>query len=274
MAKQLFRKLTVSLLFPKKIIVSLGSDYLALAETKGRRLKSWRIEHFSLLDKNNLDSILPKLQTWLSELAHQKIDLALRLSTDLAPICLLPWRNEITNPEQQALIAEAHFKNIYGNEANQWKVSVNSPDFGEAWVASGVAVETLENINVQLSSDGANITSIAPLSISIFNDIRNDIKASHGWLLIPEFKNLVAIYLIDGQWRLIQTLLLSDLQGESLSEILKREARLAGFAEHPFQIYSLGALPVNANTIKLSLGWDISPTISAQQPTYLVGGVK
>ena len=118
MAKQLFRKLTVSLLFPKKIIVSLGSDYLALAETKGRRLKSWRIEHFSLLDKNNLDSILPKLQTWLSELAHQKIDLAVRLSTDLAPVCLLPWRNEITNPEQQALIAEAYFKNIYGNQAN------------------------------------------------------------------------------------------------------------------------------------------------------------
>jgi hypothetical protein len=256
------------------MIISLGFDYLILAEAKGHTLKTSRSKYFEYGDKNNLQPVLTELQTWLSELTVQNMHVALRLSSDLAPICLLPWLNEITQSKQQALIAEAYFKKIYGNEAQQWQVSVKSPTFGHAWIASGVAVDLIENINDVLKSFGARVISIAPLTISIFNEIRSHIKASHAWLLIPEFKNFIALYFIEGKWQLIKTLPRSDLKAESLSEILKREARLAGFPEHSFQIYNLGAAPLHPNAIKLSLAWDAPSTIEAEQTIYLIGGIK
>lgn len=264
----------MSLLFPKKIIIGLGADYVSLAEVKGDRLETWHMERFEHNKKDSWHSGLSIVLKRLSALSLGNIHVSFRLSSDLAPISLLPWRNEITKAEQQALLAEAHFIKIYGNDAAEWKIAVDTPNYGQSWIASGVNLDMIENITLELQRIGAKVTSISPLTISVFNEVKASIKASHAWLLIPEVKNLIALYLIEGEWKLLQTIPLSNLESESISEILTREAKLSGLQEHHFQIYHLGNQSLNINAIKLDVRWRANPGIPAQQPTYLIGGLK
>lgn len=264
----------MSLLSPERFRLGLGASYAVLAEVKGGMLMNWRMQTWPTAASPSWQAPLAEATAWLRELAPGGAKVGVVLSAELAPLQLLPWRDDAGSAEQQSLIAAAQFRRIHGEAAAHSEIRVFPTGFGQPWLAGAIDPKLLAAITEQLRGISAAVTSIAPLPVTLFNTLRGRLRDPSGWLLVTEPQRLTALHWREGQWRLLRILPGLSLQGEPLRELLQRETRLAGLADLPARIYLTQPManPLPADGVNLGAGWKPHASVPQGSPTHLLGG--
>lgn len=260
----------MSLLFPDKYRIGLGASYAVLAKVQGRKVVHWQMQSWSDTESTvPWQRSLAVVSAWIAQL-KSRASVTVALSADLAPLQLLPWREDVVNSEQQALLAKACFRDIYDESTENWKIVTQSSGYGHPWIVSAVDNQLLTALSEQLK--GVSVTSVMPLPISLFNIYRTKLPKSASWLLVPELDLITALYLCDGRWEILQTLPANSLHHETIADILLREALLAGLKETSAQIYTASARADLSTAISLDAGWNPGQAIPPGAPLHLLGG--
>jgi hypothetical protein len=266
----------VSLLFPEKIRIGLGASYAVLAQIKGGMVSSWRMQTWQPTSATAWQQPLAAVTSWLAELSPKSAHVGVVLSAELAPLQLLPWRDDVTGAEQQSLLASAHFRQIHGGMAEHWKILAQPSGYGKPWLASATDEHLLQALAEQVHATGARLASVTPLTMSLFNVMHTRLSAPACWLLVPEPQRLTALHFREGLWSLLQTLPMTALQHEPLADLLLRETRLAGLPDMAAKIYlatgGLPATPFNSTCTALDPGWRFAPGVPPESPLHLLGG--
>jgi hypothetical protein len=222
----------VSLLWPEKVRIGLGASYAVCARTRGRKVIAWRMQQFTpIAGDTPWQAPLRSVGEWLAEQARSGTNMEVVLSSELAPLHLLPWREDVTRPEQQVLLAQSHFRQVYGEAAASWKTSVQATGYGAGWLASGVDEVLLQALGQHIQARKARINAVTPLALSLFNGVRRQMKKGNCWMLVAEPARMVALHFRQRRWQLLHTLPAVALQHETVWQALQREARLAGLQD-------------------------------------------
>jgi hypothetical protein len=265
-------------LFPEKIRIGLGASYAVLAQTKGGVISSWRMQTWQPTSATAWQQPLSAVTSWLAELSPKSARVGVVLSAELAPLQLLPWRDDVTGAEQQSLLASAHFRQIHGEVAEHWKVLSQPSGYGKPWMASATDEHLLQALTEQVHAARARLDSVKPLTMSLFNFLHTHLNVPACWLLVPEPQRLTALHLREGQWCLLQTLPMAALQREPLAELLLRETRIAGLPDMAAKIYlatgRLPAAPFDSTCTALDPGWKFAPGVPPESPLHLLGGAS
>lgn len=256
----------MSLLFPDQIRIGLGASYAALAKVRGSKVMAWRLRQFAASATQPVwQPSLNCVDEWMAELAPHGAEVKVALSAELAAVHLLPWRDDITRAEQQVLLAQSHFRRIFDDtaeqfsaDAAQWKTSVYPTAYGAGWLASGVDNVLLHELTQHLHGRGKRLQAVTPLSISLFNGLRQRLQKTDCWLLVNEPEKLVALHLRQGRWQLLLTLPAATLQHEPAAQMLLRETRLAGLADTPTELFVVDdetTAVADSDYLRLASGW-------------------
>ena len=159
--------------------------------------------------------------------------------------------------EQQALLAHGHFRQVFGEAASAWKIGVQATGYGQAWLASAIDEALLQALAALARERQLRLQVVVPLTVSLFNGARRQLKRGSCWMVVAEPGRLVALHLHQGRWQLLHTLPAAALQQEPVEQLLLREARLAGLEHLPDQLYLLAprALHDGRAGTRLTSGW-------------------
>ena len=263
----------MSRLFPKRYRLGLGATYAALAEVRGGMLMNWRMQAWAANTATNWQTSLAAAVTWLRELEAHGAKVSIVLSAELAPLQLLPWRDDATRTKQQELIASAQFRRIHGEVVVSRRIRVQPTGYGQPWLASAMDERLLAALTEQLQAAGASVAGVRPLPLTLFNTARGRLRGSAGWLIIAEPQWVTAIHWRDNYCQLLQTLPASALQGEALRELLQRETRLANLPDRSCNYYLFGPPSLRlADCSALDAGWKFHASVTQDSPCYLLGG--
>ncbi|GBG15167.1 uncharacterized protein NMK_2770 [Novimethylophilus kurashikiensis] len=258
----------MSLLSPDHLRIGLGASYAVMARVRGVQVVDWHMQQWAPAASGlPWQQALSTVSSWLAQdkTKGQKADVV--LSSELAPMQLLPWREDVVSPEQQALLASAQYRRIYGDVAAHWKVSVQPTGYAQPWLSSAADERLLTALDTQLT--GVKVHSTQPLVASLFNPLHKKLATS-SWLLIAEPERVTALLIRQGQWQMLQTFPTAALQAESAKGLLLRELRLAGLEEEQSSFYTVGCSMTGA--VALDVGWSADASIAPQAPMYLLGG--
>lgn len=259
------------LLLPDQIRIGLGSSYAVLAKISGHKVTHWRMQVWDDASTTTpWEHVLPTISGWLTELKSHKLSISVVLSAELAPLHLLPWREDVTSYEKQTMLAKACFRRIHGEIADHWKIITLPSEYGYPWIASAIDNRLLKALTDQLQ--GMHLTSVIPLSLSLYNVLQTKLVGPACWLLVPEHKRLTAIHLRDEHWSLLQSLPISAIQHESIKDLLLRETQLAGLKAIPTQIYIASEKSNFEGCSKLDTGWKTDARVPPDSPLHLLGG--
>lgn len=261
----------MSLLFPDQLRIGLGASYAVLAKVSGHKVTHWRMQTWDAAGTTatSWDRALPVISGWLTELNSHRLSATVTLSTELAPLHLLPWREEVTSSEKQALLAKASFRRVYGETADHWKIIAQPSGYGLPWLASAIDSRLLKALT---DLQGGSLFSVMPLSLSLFNAVQTKLTGPSYWVLMPEHQRLAAIYLRDGDFSLLQSLPINSVKHESIKDLLLRETQLAGLQAIPSQIYVASAKFEMEGCTKIDVGWKTDARVPADSPLHLLGG--
>lgn len=254
-------------LFPDHIRIGLGASYAVLARVDGAQVVEWHMQTQAVPSTDApWQPALNAISDWLAEFKPRRLRVGVTLSSELAPLHLLPWRDDITQAERQALLAADHFRRIYGDAAMHWKINVQPTGYGQPWVAAAIDQRLLQALPEHFQ--GKAPTSLKPLALSLFNSVRTKLTAPSGWMLAPEPMRTTVIHMRNQQWALLKTL--PDAGKEPLNDRLLREAQLAGLTDIPGTVYS----PAQAGSgiTLLDHGWRSGAYVATDSPLHLLGG--
>lgn len=251
-------------LWPEHIRVGLGASYAALACLAGDKVVHWQMQTWAPETDVPWQKALTTIAEWLAELKLRNRRIGVALSSELSPLHLIPWREDVAREDQLALLAGAHFRQVHGDAAQHWKVNVQPTAYGQPWLAVAMDEHLLQMFSQWTES---TVVSVQPLALSLFNKVRRQL-APASWLLVPEPMHTTAMHFRNGQWRLLKSL--PDTTHEPVNERLQREIALSGLEEMKTTLYSPTTMPT---ATLIDAGWRSGPAVSPSVALYLLGGV-
>lgn len=269
----------MSLLFPEKLSIHLAPGIVAVARTKRHAIVQSDARAVAADADFGWRSLLEALATLLDEYADTPSVASVTLSSRLAPVAAMPWREDVTAPEPQALLAAARFAKAHGASAADWDGVAVANGFGRPWLAAGVRHEFIAALKSALSIARLRPISIAPLAVDLFNAYAASLPARGvAWLLVPEADRLVGWYC---QGRVPQECLSLPLPtegDESMNELLRREAVLRGLPDTPATLFVTVSQPsgplAEHNVQRLLPRWRCAPGITVTYPLHWLGGAR
>ncbi|MBZ4201540.1 MAG: hypothetical protein LAC70_00240 [Methylovulum sp.] len=261
----------MSLLFPDQLRIGLGASYAVLAKVSGHKVAHWRMQTWDSTDitATPWERALSAISGWLAEMKPHRLSVIVTLSGELAPLHLLPWREDVASSEKQALLAQSNFRRIYGEVAAHWEATSQPTGYGQPWLASAVDQHLMSALKERLI--GVKLASVMPLSLSFFNALQHQLSDNTFWLLVPEQEKLTAIYCQNQEWKLVRTLPISALKHEPIKKLLTREIKLAGLIEQPSKIYAASAKSSWKEVSSINPGWKSEEKSLADAPFHLLG---
>jgi hypothetical protein len=268
----------VSLLFPDKLRIHLAPGRVIVARTrKAVVLQSEEklvpaaagLEWRALLE--NLPALLDAVDAVPA--------VTLTLSSRLAPLAVLPWRDDVIASEQQALLASAHFAKTYGGATMDWECIAAPNGFGMPWVAAGMLREFSTALKSALQSARLKVDTIVPLAVDLLNEQSSRLPSrSDAWLLIPEADRLVGWYCAGRSPRWCVSLPLPAEGDEPIAATLHREAQLRGLPETPSALLVIASHPsgplAERRVQRLFPAWRADTGVIASYPLHWLGGAR
>lgn len=250
----------MSRLFRDPIRIGLGATYAIVANVRNSRVADWHMQQFAAPAQQSAWQLpLESAMDWLTQMSPRNASVHVTLSVELAPLHLLPWREEITRDDQQTVLARNHFLRVHGDAASNWKVQVCPTAYGAGWLASAVDEVLLQSLTQQVRALNAHVQVVEPLLVSHFNRRQRRLRKADCWMLLAEPEKMVALHLREGRWQLLQTLPSTALRDEPLDEVLLRESRLAGLVDTVSELLLLGATIgqtyAGSDASTLDIGW-------------------
>lgn len=265
-------------LFPEHIQIGLGTSYASIGIVKSGRVSYFQFQYVQ--SEANAEypwhPSLTLIQNWLAALGSRRANIHVYLSSELAALHSLPWRDELTEPSQQRLIAINHWQKVYGQAAADWDVQISSTAYGQPWLASGVDAHLLAQLQ---ALSGQTLKSVQSVTISLFNQLHQQCKARDYWFVVREPHRINAIYMQNKRLLLLRTLPVDAINADTLNDVLLREIRLAGLADLNASVYVIDGLnadsphlpKLSTNVIRMQAANRLIEAHEQSAQAYLLG---
>ena len=267
----------MSLLFPDKLRIHLAPGYLVVART--RKATVLHADARQVLVGAGLDwpAMLETLATMLEAADVAPVLATVTLSSRIAPLIVMPWRDDATSPEQQALLAAARLSASHGCASADWDCVAADNGYGLPWVASGLRRDFVAALKLTLSDARVKAGSIVPLALGLFNAQRARLPArAPAWLLVPENDRLVCWYCEGRMPRECFSLPLPADGDEPVSSLLQRESMLRGMPVAPADLFVMASHPsgplAERSVQRLFPYWRCEAGVSSSFPLHWLGG--
>ena len=203
--------------------IALAPNGLALVRHRGNPAKPTASKSIAC-DTRDWQSLMPLLERELADVAWRGAGAEVVLSNHYVRYVLTtPPGKALVQAEEEALAA-ASFREIYGAEADNWRIRVQSqpPQFGlvGAAIDESLALQLGDLFQRQNVTDWA-LNPLATLAAQSYSQAADWwVLAEPGWMCL--FKSA------GGYWRYLSSQAVDDNWRSTLPEMLDREARMAG----------------------------------------------
>ncbi len=265
----------MSLLFPEKLRIHLAPGIVVLARTKQAAVLQSDAKAVAASDEAGAQPLLDALTTMLESFEDTPAAASVTLSSRLAPVMMMPWRDDACDPQAQALLAASRFAKSYGGAAADWDCIAADSGFGRPWITAGIRQDLVSGLKSVLS--GARVQSIAPLAVALFNAQCASLPVREAaWLLVPEADRLVGWYCEGRVPKECISLPAPADDDEPVEGLLRREAMLRGLPATAASLYVAASQvsgPLAARNVQRLLPrWRCEPGVAAAYPLHWLGG--
>lgn len=100
------------------------------------------------------------------------------LSNRLVRYTVVPWHSELMRRAERLVQARHCFKQIYGNLADAWTISISGGGYGAPVLATAVDQELIEGLRSASAEVGARLVSIVPYLTAAYGQFRRTMKGA------------------------------------------------------------------------------------------------
>jgi hypothetical protein len=143
---------------------------------------------------------LTVLHNCLAEAAWQGANARVVISDHWVRYAIVPWSGDISNDEERTAHGRICLAKIYGNVADQWRVSLSEGAPGESRVACAMPEHLLDEIRTTLDSFHTPLVSAQPQLIAAYNRWCDKLPLASGWFVTIDEGTLAAARLVRGGW--------------------------------------------------------------------------
>ncbi|HET7775248.1 MAG TPA: hypothetical protein VFK74_02700 [Azospira sp.] len=208
----------------KRILIGLSPERLS-ALALGGLLRPHLLDRHAVLlhgqDAGEWEQGMPALEALLAEPAWGGGNIRIVLSGHYVRHAIIPAGSNLSVAERQVL-AEAVFRDTFGDLARDWELRVSLPSPGKRTLASGVPRGLLAALRGACAKRG-RLDSIQPALMPIFNHVRREIGDSVACLALVEPGRTTLAFVEHGQWKYIDS---RAGTGGALPQLLLEESEL------------------------------------------------
>ena len=252
-------------LLTKDIRVFVSPREVAMALVTGGKVLDARYQAFSDEVKVPCEEAIKIANEWVSLLGLVRVRATLLLSSELAPLTLIPWDHtgNFDNRKREALEC---FNRAGVDQRSEDDIFIATTGFGKPALVSSVHPSVLEYAKSFL--DAINLISVKPLSVSLLNAALRKNRTPIYWFVVAENKNLIIFYIENSITTIIRTLPLRILDDFDLKDLLNREILMLGKTITNAPIFSASNL--NGAHSLVDTGWSSGYELNAF-PLHLIG---
>lgn len=246
MAKLLYRKSTVSLLWRNELRVVLCPDQVILLGLgRGMRRKvilQTILPCAALPGAPVWQPALTVFEHWLQSNTIGRSDVTVLLSNHFVRYALMPFSEDVTSRAEVQALGQALLEGIYGELARQWRVQIGEGGYGEPRLVAAVDTLLLDRVVAMLRPGMLKLQAVAPHLVAAYNCFHDRIKESDGLFAVVETGQMMVIAFNSGQLSGVRRVPLNGALGEQIPGLLQREALTSGldWATVPVYLHVVG----------------------------------
>lgn len=181
-----------------------------------------------------------RLAEWLLAQDKRPCNVQVCLGGRFARWQLLPWRAELSGPQERVAYAALRFRETYGRTAQDWHILPSTSLPGRTAPAAAVDSALIAALGLACSQGGAQLQSITPYFSAAFDAWRGSLMAPLLWFGTVESDMLSLGLLQDGQWSALQTQRLSTGEQGALPALMAQMAAACALPEGRPALYLAG----------------------------------
>lgn len=145
------------------------------------------------------------LAQWFAQHKGKRFQVQVLLSGRWVRWQLLPWRADLTGPDERAAYAALCLRETFGPAAQHWQVLPSHLPPGHTAPAAALDAALVEALQAVCADTGNQLHSITPYFSSAFDNWRSKVSAPLAWFGTLEPDTLTLCLFKEGQWAALQT---------------------------------------------------------------------
>ena len=178
----------------------------------------WQPLKYCLTDAINSD-------TW-QHVVKQGIRANVVISSHFARYAVIPWSADLAVESERQAFMRYRFNALFGDAVKTWDLRMDTPDFGQPSIASGIETKLIAVLYEVLTSATINVKRISPYLMPAINQSINQIKQQNiqnFWLAVIESERLCFALIENGAWRLVKNVAAENAISEQINTLIQRE---------------------------------------------------
>ncbi len=157
-------------------------------------------------------------------------DVVITISNHFVRYSVLAPQKDIANPSELNSYAEFHMREVFGERAAGWVLSIGAWDPCNGGVCAAIDRELYDRLEELAVRSKARLQYIEPYLTSAFDHCRKRLEDSRSWFALVEAGRLCLALLEHGAWQYIRNQRIGqDIKGELLAT-LDQEAILSAYS--------------------------------------------
>jgi hypothetical protein len=193
-------------------------------------------------------------------------DIDILLSNHFVRYAVIPPQSKIETPAELQAYAAFQMREIYGERATEWELSMSSWDPVTGAVCAAVERSFLQGLEELAASQRMRLKYVEPYFTSVFDHWHGSFDNERAWFALVETGRLCLALLEGGAWlRILNQRILDDVE-EELLVALEREAMLFSAPAGTSGQVRLFAPEHPGLTLPEGSGWQIVPLEDKTRP--------
>lgn len=217
----------MSLLRRDRLRIGLSPDRLVLAGYR-RALRTRLVRKEIMPVPTNgpphWRAAIDALPAALGRTGRGKPEVTVILSNHFVRYALLPWNAALKKEAEWAALARHRLEAVHGPAIGNWALRISETAPHSARIVSAVDTALLDALEARLAECHADLVSVQPYLMGVFNRVRSKIDNASCWLVIAESGRLTLALIERGSWRALRSRRVGDRWQAELPDLLERES--------------------------------------------------
>lgn len=217
----------MSLLSRDRLRIGLSPDRLVLAGY--RRALRTRLVRKEIIPvpangPPHWQAAMDALPSALGRTGRGKPEVTVILSNHFVRYALLPWNAALKTDGEWAALARHRLEAVHGQAAGSWALRICETAPRGARMVSAVDTALLDALEARLTECHADLVSVQPYLMAVFNRVRAKIGNASCWLVIAESGRLTLALIERGSWSALRNRRIGNGWQAVLPDLLERES--------------------------------------------------
>lgn len=235
-----------------RLRIALAPNALALVRHQGSTTVPVASKSIAC-DTRDWQSLMLLLEAELADAAWQASRVEVVLSNHFVRYVVTPPSGKALKQSEEAALVRASLREIYGTEANEWRIRVHSqpPQYG--LVGAAIDERLATRLDEILTRAGLTHWHLQPLTTLAAQHSNQGVD----WWVLAEPGWVCLYHAVGGYWRYLSAQAVDGNWASALPEMLDREARMAGLMRPAgkTQTVLVQSIGLNPLTPPATTGW-------------------